>query len=233
MAERVCVVAGVGPGNGTALTRRFAGGGYRVAMLARSEERLRDLEAEIDGTRGYAVDFSDAAQVAGVTERIHADLGPVQVLVHNGASGSFTDFMQTKPEVLERNFRTNTLSLLLLGQQVVPDMLDAGGGSIIVIGNTSALRGRSNFAGFAPTKAAQRILAQSMARSLGPRGIHVAYVVIDAVIDLPWTRKAFTDRPDEFFIQPAAIADTVWHLAHQDRSAWTFDVDLRPFGENW
>ena len=93
--------------------------------------------------------------------------------------------------------------------------------------------GRANFAGFAPTKAAQRILAESMARELGPKGVHVAYVVIDAVIDVPWTRQAFPSAPDEFFIQPAAIADEVWHLAHQPRSAWSFNVELRPFRESW
>ena len=103
----------------------------------------------------------------------------------------------------------------------------------MVTGNTAAWRGVANFAAFAPSKAAQRILAQSMARSLGPRGIHVAYVVIDAVIDAPWTRQAFASRPDEFFVRPDVIAETVYHVAHQDRSAWTFEVDLRPFGEKW
>ena len=93
--------------------------------------------------------------------------------------------------------------------------------------------GGKAFAAFAPTKAAQRILAESMARRLGPDGIHVAYVVIDAVIDVPWTRKAYGDRPDDFFTKPAAIADTVWFLAHQDRSAWSFEVEVRPFGETW
>ena len=112
-------------------------------------------------------------------------------------------------------------------------MLERGGGAIVVTGNTSARRGMPAFAGFAPTKAAQRILAESMARSLGPRGIHVSYVVIDAVIDLPWTRRRMPDAPDDFFAQPAAIADTVWHLAHQEKSAWSFEVDLRPFGEKW
>jgi NAD(P)-dependent dehydrogenase (short-subunit alcohol dehydrogenase family) len=103
----------------------------------------------------------------------------------------------------------------------------------MVTGNTSALRGKPGFAAFAPTKAAQRILAQAMARDLGPKGIHVAYFVIDAVIDVPWTRRMYGDRPDDFFIKPAAIADEVWHVAHQDRSAWAFDVELRPFGESW
>src|SRR4029077_15834853 len=108
-------------------------------------------------------------------------------------------------------------------------MISARGGTIIVTGNTSALRGRPSFAAFAPTKAAQRILAESMARELGPKGVHVAYVVIDALIDLPWTLQMMRARmgkepPDDFFIQPAAIADEIWHVAHQDRCAWSFNV---------
>ena len=105
--------------------------------------------------------------------------------------------------------------------------------AIITTGNTSALRGKAAFAGFAPTKAAQRILAESIARELGPKGVHVAYVMIDAVIDLEWTRQMFPNAPDEFFIKPAAIAEEVWHVAHQDRSAWSFNVELRPFRETW
>jgi len=112
-------------------------------------------------------------------------------------------------------------------------MVEAGRGAIVVTGNTSAWRGKASFAGFAPTKAAQRILAESLARALGPKGVHVAYVVIDAVIDVPWTRSAFADRPDEFFIQPAGIADAVHHVVQQQRSAWTFELDLRPYGESW
>src|SRR5262249_37788030 len=105
-------------------------------------------------------------------------------------------------------------------------------------GNTSALRGKPSFAAFAPTKAAQRILAESMARELGPKGVHVAYVVIDAVIDLTWTRQMMRARlgheaPDDFFIKPAAIADQIWHVAHQERSAWSFNVEIRPYGESW
>ena len=233
MADRVCVVAGVGPGNGAAFSRRFATSGYRVAMLARNEERLAALEAEIPGTRGYPVDMSDREAVNVVFQKIRGDLGPTDLLIHNGAAGAFNDFMSVEPETLELTFRTNVMSLLHLGQQVVPDMLESGGGAIIVIGNTAAWRGKANFAAFAPTKAAQRILAQSMARSLGPQGIHVAYVIIDAVIDVPWARRRMADQPDDFFIKPDATAETVWHLAHQDRSAWTFELDLRPYAENW
>lgn len=232
-ANKVCIVAGVGPGTGSALSRRFAEGGYRVAMLARDGERLAALQREIAGSRGYAVDVGDAAAVRDVVARIGAELGAPRVLVHNAVSGHFGEFLDLDPQALETTFRTNVMSLQHLGQAVAPGMMAAGGGAILVTGNTAAWRGVANFAGFAPSKAAQRILAQSMARSLGPRGIHVAYVVIDAVIDVPWTRHAFADRPDEFFARPDAIADTVYHVAHQDRSAWTFEIDLRPFAEKW
>ena len=137
------------------------------------------------------------------------------------------------PEALEQRFRVNVTSLLVLAQELAPAMVAAGRGAIVATGTTSAWRGKAAFAGFAPTKAAQRILAESLARSLGPKGVHVAYVVIDAVIDLPWTRKAFPDRPDDFFIRPAGISDAVHYLVHQERSAWTFELDLRPFGESW
>lgn len=233
MGAKVCVVAGVGPGNGTAFTRKFADAGYRVAMLARTRERLEALEAGIPGTRGYPVDIGNPAGVKETFDRIRSELGPVDVLVHNAAAGAFTSFMETPPEMLEMTLRTNTISLLLLGQAAAPDMLARGAGAIIVIGNTSAWRGVANYAAFAPSKAAQRILAQSMARSLGPQGVHVAYVVVDAVIDVPWTRSVFSDKPDDYFCKPAAIAETVFHLAHQDRSAWSFEVDLRPFAEKW
>jgi NAD(P)-dependent dehydrogenase (short-subunit alcohol dehydrogenase family) len=112
-------------------------------------------------------------------------------------------------------------------------MIAAGKGAIIATGNTSAQRGRAMFAGFAPTKAAQRILAESMARDLGPKGVHVAYVLIDAVIDVPWTREAFPERPDDFYIQPVDIAAEVAHVVAQPRSAWSFNVVVRPFGEVW
>ena len=110
-------------------------------------------------------------------------------------------------------------------------MIEAGEGAIICTGNTSAFRGLEGFAGFAPTKAAQRILLESMARHAGPKGVHVAYVAIDAVIDLEWTRKRFAGKPDDFFIQPADIAGECWHIAHQPKSAWTFNAMIRPFGE--
>lgn len=229
----VALVTGVGPGTGAAIARRFSRGGYAVAMLARNRERLGALEREIANTRAYPCDVTDEAQLDGVIHAIQADLGVPKALVHNAVGGAFGNFMEIEPEALNRNFQVNTMALLYLARRLAPAMVAAGDGVIIASGNSSALRGKANFAGFAPTKAAQRILAESIARELGPKGVHVAYVLIDAVIDLEWTRKRFPDAPDEFFIKPAAIADEVWHVAHQDRCAWSFNVELRPFRETW
>ncbi|MCZ6568809.1 MAG: SDR family NAD(P)-dependent oxidoreductase [Deltaproteobacteria bacterium] len=230
---RVCVVTGVGPGNGASFSRRFAAAGYRVAMLARSEERLRELEAKIPGAKGYATDVGDAHAVGKTFARVRADLGPVDVLVHNAGSGSFGSFLDTKPDSFEQAWRINALGLLLCGQEAVKDMLNAGRGAVIVIGATASLRGGAGTAAFAPAKAAQRSLAQSMARSLGPQGIHVGEVVVDGVIDMPRTRQLLRARPADFFLKPDEIADTVYHLVEQDRSAWTFELDLRPYGEKF
>ena len=231
--DNVCLITGVGPGTGTALARRFASGGYRVAMLARSADRLAALEAELPGSRAFACDVSDAGTLADVLDEVRTRLGHPKVVIHNAVAGSFGTFLDVDPAVLERNFQVNVLSLLHLARNLLPDMIARGRGALVVTGNTSALRGKPTFAGFAPTKAAQRILAEAIAREVGPRGVHVAYVVIDAVIDVPWTRQAFANRPDDFFIQPRAIADEVFHVVHQDRSAWSFDVQVRPFGEAW
>ncbi len=233
MTSPIAVVTGVGPGTGAAIARRFSAGGYRVAMLARDRDRLAALEREIAGARAFLCDVSDEAQIEAALAAVRSELGAPSVLVHNAVGGAFGSFLEIDPQVLERNFRVNAMGLLHLARRLAPAMIEAGSGAIVVTGNTSALRGKPRFAGFAPTKAAQRILAESMARELGPKGVHVAYLVIDAVIDLAWTRRLNPDAPDAFFIRPAAIADEVWHVAHQDRSAWSFLVEVRPFGETW
>lgn len=233
MTEPVCVITGVGPGTGTALVRRFAKGGYRVAMLARSEPRLTALEAEIPSAKAFPCDVADPVRVDAAVDAIEKALGLPEVLVHNAVGGAFGSFLEIEPSVLNRNFQINTMGLLYLARRLAPAMVSAGRGAIIATGNTSALRGKASFAGFAPTKAAQRILAEAMARDLGPKGVHVAYIVIDAVIDVPWTRTRYKDKPDGFFTKPTAIAEEAWHIVHQDRSAWSFNVEIRPFGESW
>ena len=232
--QKTALITGVGDGTGAATAKKFAANGYRVAMLARNEARLAELEAELPGSKAYAFDLADLDALQQVCRDVVTTMGTPDVVVHNAVRATFKPFMEVDPEELEKNFRVNTTALLYLARAFAPAMIERASGAIIVTGNTAALRGVPNYALFAPTKAAQRILAQSLARDLGPKGIHVAYVVIDAAIDTPWTRVPFNpDAPEEFFAKPAAIADEVFHVAHQDKSAWSFDVELRPFGERW
>ena len=228
----LAIITGVGPGTGAAMARRFSDGGYQVAMIARNADRLGSLARDLPDSLAVACDVSDTEAFLAALDGIAARAGAPKVVIHNAVGGAFGTFLDISPDILARNFQVNVMALLHLARWAAPRMLGEGG-ALICTGNTSALRGKANFAGFAPTKAAQRILAESIARELGPKGIHVAYLMIDAVIDLPWTRERFTDRPDDFFITPAAIADEAWHLAHQPRSAWSFLTELRPYGESW
>lgn len=227
--QPLALITGVGPGTGSSLVRRFAEGGYRVAMIARDTARLAELEAEVPCAFAIPCDVTDLTAFKQMVEQI----GTPKVVVHNAVGGSFAPFLETGPETLRRNFEINTMALLNLAQMVAPAMIEAGEGAIVITGNTSALRGSPNFAGFAPTKAAQRILAESLARDLGPKGVHVAYLVIDAVIDVPWAREMHSNAPDDFFIQPKSIAAEVFHLAHQPKDAWTFISEVRPYREKW
>jgi NAD(P)-dependent dehydrogenase (short-subunit alcohol dehydrogenase family) len=229
----IAIVTGVGPGTGSAIVRRFAANGFRVIALARSPDRIRALERELPDTHAVICDVSSEAEVADAVAGVRKLYGAPNVLIHNAVGGGWGTFLEIDPQMLERNFRVNVMGLLYLAREAAPDMIKAGKGTILVTGNTSAVRGKANCSGFAPTKAAQRILAESIARDLGPRGIHVAYVLIDAVIDVPRMRERFRGEPEEFFIKPSAIADELWHLHNQDRSAWSFLAELRPFGEKW
>src|SRR6266436_6438491 len=154
----VVLVTGVGPGTGAAIARRFSQGGYAVAMLARTRERLAALERELSNARGYPCDVTDETQLDSAIEAVRRDLGTPKVLIHNAVGGAFGNFMEIDPQVLNQNFQVNTMALLYLARRLAPAMVEAGEGAIVASGNTSALRGKNRFAGFAPTKAAQRIL---------------------------------------------------------------------------
>jgi NAD(P)-dependent dehydrogenase (short-subunit alcohol dehydrogenase family) len=231
--KKVAVVAGAGPGNGAALARRFADEGYAVAMLARSRDALDRLARQIEGTHAYACDVGSAESVAAAFAAVRADLGEVDVLAYNAGSGVFADVEAITPAQFEASWRVNAYGALLCSQQVIPAMKAAGAGTIVFIGATASRRGGPRTAAFAPAKAAQRSLAESMARSLWPAGVHVCVIIIDGVVDLPRTRAAMADKPDAFFVRPDAVADTAWQLTRQDRSAWSFEVEARPFGETW
>ena len=233
MTAPVALVAGVGRGTGGAVARRFATAGYRVALLARSEGRLKEFEAKLDGSLAIPCDVSNEAAINQAVATCMSEMGVPDVVVHNAPRGVFGTFQEIDPKDMEEAFRVNTMSLLYLARAVAPDMVNRGSGAIIVTGNTSAFRGKPDYSGFAPTKAAQRILAESMARDLGPKGIHVAYVMIDAVIDLRWTRRSSPHLKDEDFAKPDDLAESIFQVSQQPRSAWTFNMDLRPFKENW
>jgi len=233
MSKPICVVVGVGPGNGAAFARKFASEGYAVALLARNQDYLKELEVEIPGSKGFAFDVMDAEAVSRVFGQIKAEMGPVDVLVYNAGSGQFGSVDDTTPDDFEGSWRVNALGCFACAKPVIPDMREAKAGNLVIIGATASLRGGAYFAAFASAKAAQRSLAQSMARHLGPQGIHVAYVIIDGMIDLERTRKMMPDKQDDDFLQPDHIAESVFFLTRQPRSAWTFELDLRPFREKW
>src|SRR5215472_9029512 len=191
----LAIITGVGPGTGAAMARRFHEGDYQVAMIARNAERLGELASELPDAFAVPCDVSDIASLLAALDGIEQRAGAPKVVIHNAVGGAFGSFLDIKPEILERNFQVNVMALLHLARWAAPKMT-AEDGALICTGNTSALRGRANFAGFAPTKAAQRILAESIAREMGPKGVHVAYVVIDAVIDLARTRERFKGKPD-------------------------------------
>ena len=205
----------------------------RSLCWARTEERLSALSSEYEHAHAFPCDVLDTAQLTQTVSDIRSSLGAPSVVIHNAVGGAFGTFMEIEPEILDRNFQINTMALLHLSRLVVDDMISAGHGVILATGNTSAYRGKAGFAGFAPTKAAQRILLESIARAVGPKGIHAAYVAIDAVIDLPWTREWLPDQPDDFFCKPSDIADVCYSVAHQPRSTWVSDIVVRPFGESW
>ena len=232
MSKPICLVTGVGPGTGSALVRCFAQD-YEVAMIARDAERLAQLSTAIPNAHSYPCNMVDSEAVSETLERIKDDLGAPSIVVHNAVGGGMGDILSFEPKILERNFKINTLALLQLIQACAPAMITMGSGAILATGNTSAYRGKADFAPMAPTKAAQRVLLESAARALGPKGVHCAYVAIDAVIDVPWTREWYADKPDEFFCQPADIAHECYRIAHQSRTAWSFESVIRPFGEPW
>ena len=195
---------------------------------------LTKLEQMVKGTKAFPCDVGDLETLINTIQSVRDELGAPSVVVHNAAKSSRGSILDLDPEDLERNFRVNTTALLYLARETIPGMLQAGQGAILVTGNTSATRGITNWGFFASTKAAQRILAESIAREFGPKGIHTAYFVIDALIDTPRTRPIMgAGKPDEFFSKASAIADEMFHVAHQDRSTWSFNVELRPFGEIW
>jgi NAD(P)-dependent dehydrogenase (short-subunit alcohol dehydrogenase family) len=234
--KKVATIVGVGPGLGGALAHRFAAD-YTLALVARNGEKLNELVKDISAAGGTALavpaDVSKEQEVAEAFSRIRRELGDTDVLLYNTAMRPFGTLMDTEPSTFESTWRSVTFGAFLTAQQVVPAMLQKKQGVILFTGATAGVKPFAASAAFGPAKFAMRGLAQVLARDLGPKGIHVAWINIDGAIDTPTIRGLFPQLKEEDMLKPSAIADTYWYLAHQDPSAWTLDIDLRPFKEKF
>jgi len=232
----VAAVVGVGAGLGAALARRFAQE-YRVALVARSDDFTRTLADEIRSAGGVALavqsDATIPAQVSAAYERIRRELGAPEALLYNGGRRPFGTLLETTPEVFEETWRVHALGAFLWAREVVPEMLARHRGAILITGATAGVKPSPNSAAFGPAKFAVRGLAQVLSRDLHPQGIHVAYVNVDGAIDMPLIRQFLPQLKDEDLLKPSAIADAFWFLAHQDPSAWSHELDVRPFKEKF
>jgi NADP-dependent 3-hydroxy acid dehydrogenase YdfG len=232
----VAAVVGVGPGLGAALARRFAQK-YAVAIIARKAEYLKSLAAELGATGAQILevpaDIGDRAQVEAAFTLIRERLGPPEVLLYNAGSGMFGTITDITPEQYEDSWRVNAYGAFLSAKAVVPDLIARGRGVILFTGATAGVKAGPKSVAFGPAKFALRGLTQSLARDLGPKGIHVAWINVDGIIDIPGRRERFAQLKEEDLLKPEAIAETYWHLAHQDRSAWTTELEVRPFKEQF
>lgn len=238
---RVVLVLGAGVATGSAVARRFAREGFVACVARRQGEKLADFVAEIEGTGGeahaFSCDATDPASVAELVAEVESRVGPIEVACYNAAVGVRASITELDPADYERVWRINAFGAFLFGQQVSRRMLERGRGTILFTGATSATRGLSGMAAFAGSKHALRALAQSMARELQPQNIHVAHIIVDGPIDTPLIRRrmpeVFEKRPTDGVLAPNDIAESYWMLHSQPRSAWSQEIDLRPWVEPW
>ncbi len=239
MNANVALIVGAGPGLGGALGRRFARAGMTVVLSSRDgaavEALAATVNADLDGkcgaTWGWPADARDEGAVADLFKRVEAELGPVGVAVYNAGAMHRAGILDTEAERYEAVWRLCAYAGFLVGREAARRMADRQEGTILFTGATASMRGGNGFAAFAGGKFALRALAQSMARELGPRGVHVAHVVIDGIIRSERARQRFPDLPAERMLDPDAIAEAYFQLHAQDRSAWTFELDIRPATE--
>ncbi len=240
-AKKAILVIGAGDATGGAIARRFAREGYIACVTRRSEEKLQPLVDEIRSIGGEAYGFgSDARKeddMIALIERIEREIAPIEVAVFNiGANVRFS-ITETTSRVYQKVWEMACFSGFLMGRETAKAMLPRGRGTIIFTGATASLRGREGFAAFAGAKHALRALAQSMARELWPKGIHVAHPVIDGAIDTEFIRSNFPERyamkAKQGILSPDSIAEAYWQIHQQPRDAWTHETELRPWLETW
>ncbi len=235
--SQTAVIAGVGPGLGAAIARKFANEGCHLVLLSRSSPYIINLSNRLE-EEGISVlpiptDITDATQVAASFEQIRNEFGAPDILVNHAGNAAWGNLSELTPDAFENAWRVCTLGAFLCVKQVVPDMLEKKSGTILFSGATSAVRGRAGAIAFSSAKYAMRGLASSLAREVGPQGIHVAHIIIDGVINSPNLRERYQVEEGDPLLEPDAIADTYWALIQQDRSAWSFEVDVRPHNEEF
>lgn len=239
--SKAILVVGAGDATGGAIARRFAREGYVACVTRRHADKLSPLVAAIEGSGGAARAFgSDARkeeEMIALVDTIEREVGPIEVAVYNiGANVNFP-IRDTTARVFFKVWEMACFGGFLMGREAAKRMVPRGQGTILFTGATASVRGRSGFSAFASAKHGLRAVAQSMARELGPAGIHVAHVVIDGAIDTAWIRENFPERAalkgQGGILDPEAIAENYWQLHCQPRSAWTHELDLRPWMENW
>ena len=239
--KKAVLVVGAGDATGGAIARRFAREGYIACVTRRTADKLAPLVAQIEAAGGKAVPFgSDARkedEVVKLVAQIEREVAPIEVAVFNIGGNVRFGITETTTRVYTKVWEMAALAGFLMGREVARVMLPRARGSIFFTGATASLRGRDGFAAFAGAKHALRALAQSMARELGPQGIHVAHLVIDGAIDTAFIRETFPERyklkEREGILNPDAIADAYWQLHTQQKNAWTHEMDLRPWLEAW
>jgi NAD(P)-dependent dehydrogenase (short-subunit alcohol dehydrogenase family) len=240
-AAPVALVVGAGDATGGAIARRFARGGYTVCATRRDAQKLQPLldriRAEGGAAHGFASDARNEDAVAALYAGIEADIGPIEVLVFNIGANVPSGILEETARRYYKVWEMACFAGFLSGREAARRMAPRGKGTILFTGATASLRGGANFAAFAGAKHALRALAQSMARELGPRGIHVAHVVIDGAIDTDFIRENFPDRyalkDQDGILNPEHIAENYWMLHMQPRDAWTHELDLRPWIEKF
>jgi NAD(P)-dependent dehydrogenase (short-subunit alcohol dehydrogenase family) len=234
------LIVGVGTsrGLGAAIARRFARGGHPVTIAGRNGDKLEATANELKKT-GARVSFvvGDAASTEDVRRFVAEaeQLAPLMIAVHNAGGNEPAPFLQVSEERFTRHWREHALGGFQLAQAAIPLLLKHGGGSLFFTGASASLRGKANFAPFASAKGALRNLAQSIAREYGPQNIHVGHVVVDGGIEgdrlLSRAPKLMEQRGADGLLHPDAIADAYWNMHHQHRSAWTLELDVRPWSE--
>lgn len=234
-ARETAIVFGVGPGLGWALARRFATENMQVGAVARDEAKLNGLIASgsSKGIQPYAADVSNSEDVLRVFDSVDRDFGVPDIVVFNAGAYQKANVVDIDPADFERCWRIGCLGGLLVGQAAARRMVKRGHGTIIFTGATAALRGSAGFANLAVPKFGLRALAQSMARELGPKGVHVGFVIIDGQIESERYRHLVEERGEDSLLAPDAIAELYVQLHRQPRSAWSHEIDIRPWSEKF